>query len=129
MQQEIEHASEAEITSLREQLCELLASYVEEGYLQARERLVVIARLALADGRWQTLNEVADELGVTRSRAQQVQNRAMYKLRKRSVCVTLLSRYLILVPPPLARHRRPIWLTKERALEPIGYSRDDDQVQ
>lgn len=129
MQQETHNTSEAEIVSLRELLRALLAGYVEEGYLQARERLVVLARLALSDGRWQTLDEVAGALGVKRERARQVQNRAMYKLRQRPVCTALLSRYLILVPPPPARHRQPSWLTKERTLEPIGSRRNNDQEQ
>ena len=129
MQQETQQRSEAEIESLRVQLRTVLAGYVEEGYLQARERLVLLARLALGDGRWQTLDEVADALGVKRERARQVQNRAMYKLRKRPACAALLSRYFTLAPPPHARHRQPGWLTKERTLEPISSRCTNDQEQ
>jgi DNA-directed RNA polymerase sigma subunit (sigma70/sigma32) len=112
-------APEVESTQACEHLLALLADYVEQGYLSQREHSIVLARLALTDGRWQTLEEVACQIGVQKERVRQLQNRAMLKLRKQPACAHLLAKYLECVPPPRARHRRPLWLTETRTLAPL----------
>ena len=51
------------------------------GHLSPREERVLRLRYGLADGFPHTLEEVADELGVTRERVRQIQSRALRKLR------------------------------------------------
>ena len=61
---------------LKEQLEEVLAS------LPAKERHVIELRFGLGDGRSRTLDEVGRELGVTRERIRQIENKALRKLRQ-----------------------------------------------
>ena len=50
--------------------------------LNEREQTVIRLRYGLADGRTHTLEEIGDEMGVTRERVRQIEARAMEKLRK-----------------------------------------------
>ena len=60
----------------QEEVSELLSS------LNEREQTVIRLRYGLADGRTHTLEEIGDEMGVTRERVRQIEARAMEKLRK-----------------------------------------------
>lgn len=60
---------------LREQMQEALTD------LTARERRVLELRFGLADGQPHTLEEVGEELGVTRERIRQIEIKALEKLR------------------------------------------------
>ena len=60
---------------LKEQLQEILTS------LSDRERKVLEMRFGLADGQGRTLEEVGNELGITRERARQIEAKALRKLR------------------------------------------------
>jgi len=62
--------------ALKEQLGDLLAS------LPAKERRVIELRFGLVDNRNRTLEEVGQELGVTRERIRQIQGKALGKLRR-----------------------------------------------
>ena len=55
--------------------------------LSDRERLVLVLRFGLSDGRSRTLQEVGAEMGVTRERIRQIEAHALHRLRdpKRSV--------------------------------------------
>ncbi|HUV45547.1 MAG TPA: sigma-70 family RNA polymerase sigma factor, partial [Dehalococcoidia bacterium] len=61
--------------ALKEQLQDLLAE------LPAKERRVIELRFGLVDNRNRTLEEVGQELGVTRERIRQIQGKALGKLR------------------------------------------------
>ncbi len=61
--------------SLKEQLEEALAS------LSLKERHVIELRFGLTDDRNRTLDEVGRELGVSRERIRQIENKALRKLR------------------------------------------------
>ena len=60
---------------LKEQMQDALDS------LRERERRVLELRFGLADGRRWTLEEVGEELGVTRERIRQIEAKALRKLR------------------------------------------------
>ena len=49
--------------------------------LNAKERFVIVRRFGLNDGPQMTLQEIGDELGVTRERVRQIETTAMRKLR------------------------------------------------
>ena len=65
----------AAIGALKDELQDLLAS------LPAKERRVIELRFGLGDGRNRTLEEVGQELGVTRERIRQIQGKVLGKLR------------------------------------------------
>jgi RNA polymerase primary sigma factor len=50
--------------------------------LSERERMVLVLRFGLLDGRERTLAEVSKELGVTRERVRQIEGKALRKLRR-----------------------------------------------
>ncbi|HKC72911.1 MAG TPA: RNA polymerase sigma factor RpoD/SigA [Chloroflexota bacterium] len=50
--------------------------------LSERERMVLVLRFGLIDGRERTLAEVSKELGVTRERVRQIEGKALRKLRR-----------------------------------------------
>jgi RNA polymerase sigma factor (sigma-70 family) len=50
--------------------------------LSERERMVLVLRFGLMDGRERTLAEVSKELGVTRERVRQIEGKALRKLRQ-----------------------------------------------
>lgn len=52
------------------------------GAMNEREREILDLRFGLADGKPQTLAEVADKLGVSRERIRQIEEEALRKLRK-----------------------------------------------
>ncbi len=54
------------------------------GRLSERERLVLNLRFGLDDGRPRTLDEVGEEMGVTRERIRQIEMRGFNKLRRLS---------------------------------------------
>jgi RNA polymerase primary sigma factor len=60
---------------LKEQIDDILA------VLSARERRIINLRFGLSDGRSRTLQEVAEEFGITRERVRQIEKRALTKLR------------------------------------------------
>ncbi|MDY7041075.1 MAG: RNA polymerase sigma factor RpoD [Chloroflexota bacterium] len=60
---------------LREQIHNIL------GQLSARERMVLERRYGLVDGQSHTLEEVGQEMGVTRERVRQIEAKALRKLR------------------------------------------------
>jgi RNA polymerase primary sigma factor len=60
---------------LKEQLDDILAS------LSDRERRIIEMRFGLGDGRRYTLDEVGQELGITRERVRQIEKKALGKLR------------------------------------------------
>jgi len=62
--------------ALKEELQDLLAE------LPAKERRVIELRFGLGDGRNRTLEEVGQELGVTRERIRQIQGKVLGKLRR-----------------------------------------------
>jgi len=62
--------------ALKEQLQDLLAE------LPAKERRVIELRFGLVDNRNHTLEEVGQELGVTRERIRQIQGKVLRKLRR-----------------------------------------------
>jgi len=62
--------------ALKEELQDVLAS------LPAKERRVIELRFGLGDGRNRTLGEVGQELGVTRERIRQIENKVIRKLRR-----------------------------------------------
>lgn len=91
-------------------LCELLADetetnteelYMEDALkysvhdlletLNERERYVLVRRYGLDGGRCATLEEIGEEVGVTRERARQIQSTALRKLRSRAIEVELES--------------------------------------
>ena len=49
--------------------------------LRDRERIVLRLRFGLADGRSRTLEEIGQELGLTRERIRQIEKKALGKLR------------------------------------------------
>jgi len=61
--------------ALKEELQDVLAE------LPAKERRVIELRFGLSDGRNRTLEEVGQELGVTRERIRQIQGKVLGKLR------------------------------------------------
>jgi len=65
----------AAIGALKDELQNLLASF------PAKERRVIELRFGLGDGRNRTLEEVGQELGVTRERIRQIQGKVLGKLR------------------------------------------------
>jgi RNA polymerase primary sigma factor len=68
-----------------EEVAERLASAeVREALrsLSERERMVLVLRFGLTDGRERTLAEVSKQLGVTRERVRQIEGRALRKLRQ-----------------------------------------------
>ena len=62
----------------KEEVKELLES------LNDRERQVIRLRFGLEDGKTHTLEEIGDELNVTRERVRQIEARAMEKLRSKA---------------------------------------------
>jgi len=62
----------------KEEVQELLES------LNDRERQVIRLRFGLEDGKTHTLEEIGDELNVTRERVRQIEARAMEKLRSKA---------------------------------------------
>ena len=62
----------------KEEVQELLES------LNDRERQVIRLRFGLEDGKTHTLEEIGDELNVTRERVRQIEARAMEKLRNKA---------------------------------------------
>ena len=64
----------AEDNILRETIDDVLKTLTE------REEIVIRKRFGLDDGQMKTLNEVGDEIGVTRERVRQIQSRALRKL-------------------------------------------------
>ena len=62
----------------KEEVQELLES------LNDRERQVIRLRFGLDDGKTHTLEEIGDELNVTRERVRQIEARAMEKLRSKA---------------------------------------------
>ena len=52
--------------------------------LNDRERQVIHLRFGLEDGKTHTLEEIGDELNVTRERVRQIEARAMEKLRSKA---------------------------------------------
>jgi RNA polymerase primary sigma factor len=67
---------QAEHTDLRDRLCAALAS------LDERERIVVARRYGLLDRQPCTLEDIGQELGVTRERIRQIERAALDKLRE-----------------------------------------------
>jgi len=59
--------------------------------LSERESYVVQRRYGLDRGRWATLKEIGQELGVTRERVRQIHNDALHKLRLHAVEVGIES--------------------------------------
>ena len=53
--------------------------------LNEREQRVLALRHGLLDGRSRTLDEVADEIGVSRERIRQIETKALLKLRRPSL--------------------------------------------
>ena len=50
--------------------------------LRPREKLVLMARFGMENGRERTLEEIARELNLTRERVRQIQNEGLAKLRR-----------------------------------------------
>ncbi|MBO0783235.1 MAG: hypothetical protein J2P37_30845, partial [Ktedonobacteraceae bacterium] len=107
---QVQHIANAEITVLRQALQLALAEAVQQGRISQREAFVVGARLAITDDTWQTLQEVAHVLEVKRERVRQIQNRALWKLRKSPAFAAAFRTYLERIPLPKARHQKPPWL-------------------
>ncbi|WP_316964663.1 sigma-70 family RNA polymerase sigma factor [Acaryochloris sp. CCMEE 5410] len=66
---------------------QLLQTEEVSGYLSMlneRERLIVIQRYGLDDGEPKTLDEIGQQLGVSRERIRQIVNKAIKKLQKNS---------------------------------------------
>ena len=63
---------------LKETIDEILSSLTD------RERLVIIMRYGLDDGREKTLEEIGNEVGVTRERIRQIEAKALRKLKQPS---------------------------------------------
>ncbi|KAI9129428.1 RNA polymerase sigma factor RpoD/SigA [Acaryochloris sp. CCMEE 5410] len=66
---------------------QLLQTEEVSGYLamlNERERLIIIQRYGLDDGKPKTLNEIGQQLGVSQERIRQIVNKAIKKLQKNS---------------------------------------------
>ena len=73
----------ASAVSLRLRLQTAPDTSVQSGRLSAREKRVVVMRLALADGQWHTLTATAAASGgVGKERVRQLQNRALWELHR-----------------------------------------------
>ncbi len=70
---------EAALEQFREELVNILES------LAPRERRVIQLRFGLLDGRPRTLDEIGDELGVSKERVRQIERQALSKLRHPSL--------------------------------------------
>ncbi|MBO0781467.1 MAG: hypothetical protein J2P37_21820 [Ktedonobacteraceae bacterium] len=108
-----EHGSDTDIAALRHALQHVLADAIQQGIIHEREAVVVGARLAITNGTWHTLQEVAHGLAVKRERVRQIQNRAIWKLCQYAAFAAALHAYLERVPPPRGRHQKPPWLHQE----------------
>jgi DNA-directed RNA polymerase sigma subunit (sigma70/sigma32) len=107
--------SSTETALLRERLSQLLTRYVAEGLLTERDQTILRLRLGLPNGRYATLQEVSEKVGVKRERVRQRQNLALRALRRRPEFADLFTNYLALAPPPASRHRKPPWLDRDES--------------
>jgi RNA polymerase primary sigma factor len=69
--------------------CELLAKLVNK--LSERQALVLRCRFGLSGERQRTLEEIGDDLGITRERARQIEQVALRKLRKMMLKQKIIS--------------------------------------
>ncbi|MBI3978610.1 MAG: sigma-70 family RNA polymerase sigma factor [Chloroflexi bacterium] len=77
-------AEEETITPSEAVARQLLKEHVDDALdqLNYRERVVLRRRFGLDDGRSRTLEEIGDELGVSRERVRQIEGEALAKLRR-----------------------------------------------
>ncbi|MBO0782865.1 MAG: hypothetical protein J2P37_28965 [Ktedonobacteraceae bacterium] len=105
-----QRVTNVEIAELRQTLQHLLVEATQQGRISQREAFVVGARMAIADGTWQTLRDIAQALAVRRERVRQIQNRALWKLCQQTAFAAAFHTYLKRISPPKARHQKPPWL-------------------
>ena len=79
---------EAQRQLLREEVQKVLAN------LSERERKIVELRFGLEDGKQRTLEEVAQQFGITRERIRQIETKILRKLRHQRFGGSKLQSYL-----------------------------------
>lgn len=75
---ELEPANVVDNIMMREQIDRMLKT------LSARAELIIRLRYGLEDGRFYTLEEIGEHLGITRERVRQIESKALRQLRVRS---------------------------------------------
>jgi hypothetical protein len=104
------------ISDMHTQLIALLVAYEQQHIITHQERLTVERRFALngEEKNQRTYAAMAHELQISKSRSQQVFNKAMRRLRRQPAFVEALNAYLPLAPYPHKVH--PRWMDEQGLL-------------
>jgi len=113
-----ETGNNAIINELRRPLLEAIAELPE------KDREVIVLRFGLRDGTFHTLEEIGKELGVTRERIRQIENRALARLRHPGFSADLHSKLPLSnngIDSEFAKQDLKEQINKERAaIKPIA---------